>query len=71
MKSRTDFYVGGSLVSAGGTGEATIEAGIGNDTNNEGETVSDMVTGTCVEKYGTDSKNVTSTDTKYFLVEGL
>ena len=71
MKSRTAFNAGGSLVSVGDTGEETVEAGVSNGTNSKGETVSDMVTETCVEKYGTDLKNVTSADTKYFLVEEL
>ena len=30
-----------------------------------------MVRGTCVEKYETNSKNITSACTKYFPVEGL
>jgi len=71
LKSRTGFDTGGSLVSLGITGEKIVETGVGNDTDSEGGTVSDMVSGTYVEKYGTDSKNVTSSDTKYFLVEGL
>jgi len=42
-----------------------VEAGVGKDTNSEGGTVSDIVTGTCREKYRIDSKNVISVDTKY------
>jgi len=61
---------GGSVVSAGGINKAIVEAGVGNDTDSEGGTISDMMTGTCVEKYGTYSKNVTLADTKYFMVEG-
>ena len=68
---RTGFDAVGSEVSTDGTGEETVEAGVGNDTDSKGGTVSDIVTGTCGEKYGIDSKNVTSTDTKYFLVERL
>ena len=64
LKSRTGFDANGSVVYADGTGEATVEAGVGNGTDNERETVSDMVTETCVEKYETDSENVTSVDTK-------
>jgi len=59
-----------SRVSTSGPGEKTVEAGVGNDTDSEGGTVSDIMTGTCGE-YETESKNVTSADTKYFLVEGL
>ena len=70
-ETRTGFDVGGSIVSAGGTGKKALSAGVGNDTDSEGGTISDMVTRTCVEKYGTDSKNVTSADRKYFLVERL
>ena len=67
-KSRTSFDVGGFLDSAGGTGKETVEAGVGgtgketveagvgNDTDNEGEIVSDTMKGTCVEKYGADSR---------------
>ena len=65
LKSRTGFDSAGSLVSAGNTGEETVEAYVGNGTD------SDTVTKTCVEKYETDSKNVTSADTTYFLAEGL
>ena len=52
----------------GGTGK---KAGINNGTVSDGGTVSDIVIGTCGEKYETESKNVTLADTKYFLVEGL
>ena len=69
MKSRTAFYAGGSGVSTGGTSEETVEAGVDNDTDSEGGTIPDIMTGACGEKYETDAKNVTSTDTKYFLVE--
>ena len=55
------------------TGEETswITVGAGKGTNDEREIDSDAVTGPCGEKRGTDSKNVTSADTKYFLVDGL
>jgi len=46
MKSRTGFDAGGSVVSAGGTGEVTVETGVGNGTDSKGRTVSSMVTGT-------------------------
>ena len=39
--------------------------------NREREIDSDAVTRPFEEKQGTDSKNVTSADTKYFLVDGL
>ena len=65
------MVVEGFEVSIGGTGEEIIEAGVGNDIDSEEGTVSDIVTGTCGEKYGIDSKNVTSAETKYFLVKGL
>ena len=65
MKFHAGFDAGGSLVSAGGTGKETIEAGVGNDTDNEGGIVSDAVGEACVEKYETNS------NTKYFLMEGL
>jgi len=68
LKSRTGFDAGGSVISDGGTGEATVEAGVDNGKDSEGGTVSDMVAGTCVEKYGADSKNVTSAYIKSFLV---
>ena len=71
MKSRTSFDAGGSLVSAGGIGKETVEAGVGNGTDRERGTVSDAVRGAYLEKYGLDSKNVTSAYTKYFLVERL
>jgi len=48
-----------------------VKAGVGKDTNSKGGTVSDIVTGTCGEKYGINLKNVISANTKYFLVEGL
>ena len=48
MKSQTGFDAGGSAVFVGGTSEATVEAGVGNDTDSEGGTVSNMVTETCV-----------------------
>ena len=76
-KSRTSFDVGGFLDSAGGTGKETVEAGVcgtvketveavvGNDTDNEGGIVSDVMRGACIEKYRTDTKNTTSADTKY------
>ena len=44
LKSRTGFDAGGSGVSIGGTGKETVEAGAGNGTDNERETVSDIVT---------------------------
>jgi len=42
LKFRTGFDASGSLVSAGGTGEETVKAGVGNDTDSEKGTVSDM-----------------------------
>jgi len=65
------LVAGRSGVSTGGTGEEIIEAGVGNDTDNEVGTVSAIVIRTCGEKYKTDSKNITSAETKYFLVDGL
>jgi len=44
---------------------------VDNDTDSEGGAVSNIVTGTYGEKYGIYSKNVTSADAKYFMVEGL
>ena len=38
-----------SRVSTSGPGEKTVEAGVGNDTDSEGGTVSDIMTGTCGE----------------------
>jgi len=70
LKSLTGFNAGGSVVSVGGTGKETLSTGLGNDIDSEGGTVSDMLTEAC-EKYETDSKNVSSADTKYLLVEGL
>ena len=61
----------GSKVSTSSTGDETVEAGVGNDTNSEGGTISDIVTGTCGEKYGTYSKTIASVNTKYFLMERL
>jgi len=49
----------------------TIEAGVGNDIDSEGGTVSDIMIKTCGEKYEINSKNVTSADIKYFLAEEL
>jgi len=49
-------------VSTSGTVKESAEAGAGNGTYSEREIVSKAVTGFCGEKYGTDSKNVTSTD---------
>jgi len=46
MKSRTGFDAGGSVVSAGGTGEVTVETGVGNGIDSKGGTVSNMITGT-------------------------
>ena len=71
MKFRIGFDASGSRVYTGGTGEETIEAGAGNDIVSDGRSVSDIVIGTCGEKYGIDSKNIISANTKYFLVEGL
>ena len=56
LRCRTGFDVDGSRVSTSSTNGETIKAGVGNDTDNEGGTVLDIVTGTCGEKYGTDSK---------------
>ena len=61
------FDADGSRVSTGSTDGETVEASIGNGTDSEGGTISDIVTGT----YGTDSKNAISADTKYFLVKEL
>jgi len=44
MKSRTGFDVGGFVVSAGGTDQKVVSAGIDNGIDSEGGTVSDMVT---------------------------
>jgi len=71
LKYRTSFDAGGSGVCTGGTCGETVEAGVSNDTDSEEGTVLDIVTGTCGEKYELDSKNVTSADNKYFLVEEL
>jgi len=65
------LVAGGSLVSTGGTDKKSVEAGVSNGTVGDRGIISDMVIKTCEEKYEKDSKNVTSTDTKYFLVEGL
>jgi len=65
------LVVGGSVVSTGNTGVKIVEAGVSNNTNSEEGIVSDIVTETYGEKYRTDSTNVTSSDTKYFLVGGL
>jgi len=46
------------------------KAGAANGTDGERGTNSDAVTGPYGEKYGTDSKNMTSV-TKNFLVDGL
>ena len=46
LKFRTGFDAGGSVVFAGDTGKEAISTGIGNDIGSEGETVSDVVTGT-------------------------
>jgi len=45
-KSRTGFDASGFLVSTDGSGEETVEAGVGNRTDSERGTVSDMVTRT-------------------------
>jgi len=70
-ETQIGFDVGGSRVSTGGTGGETVETGIDNDTDSEEGTVSDILTRTCREKYRIYSKNITSADTKYFMVEGL
>ena len=64
---------GDVVVSFDDTGEETslTTVGAGKGTDSEREINSDAVTRSCGEKQGTDSKNVTSTDTKYFLVDGL
>ena len=38
-ESQTGFNAGGSVVFVGGTGEATVEAGVDNDTDSEEGTV--------------------------------
>ena len=43
----------------------------GKGTDGERKMDFDAVTGSCGEKQGTDSKNMTLADTKYFLVDGL
>ena len=68
--SRTGCDACGSEGSPGGIGEKSTEAGADNDTNRRG-TDADSILRIGGEKYKTDSKNVTSTDTKYFLVEEL
>jgi len=65
------LVAGKSRVSIDGTGEETVEASVDNGIDSEGGTISDIVIRTYGEKYRTDSKNVTSADTKYVLVEGL
>ena len=48
-----------------------MKTSIGKGTDSEGKIVSEIVTGIYEEKYEIDSKNITSADTKYFLVEIL
>ena len=69
LKSQTNFGVGGFVVSIGDIGKET--SGAGNRTDGRRGIDSDAITGLCGEKYGMDSKIVTSADSKYFLVEGL
>jgi len=73
--SRTDFDAGGSEVFTSGTDEESAGAGAGNGADNDTDSgrgiVLESVIRRCWEKYGTDSKNVRSVDTKYFLMEGL
>jgi len=57
-------------VSPDDTSEESAKAGAGNGTV-RGGTDADAVPEINGEKYGTKSNNVTSADTKYFLVEGL
>jgi len=52
-------------------GKKLAEEGVSNGTDNERGIVSKVVTGCCREKYGTDSKNVTSAEKKYFLMKVL
>ena len=59
LKSQTGFDTGGSGVSTSGTGGEIVKTGVGKGTDTEGGTVSEIVTGTCEEKYEIDSKNVT------------
>jgi len=54
-----------------GTGKESGEEGASKGTDRGKGTDTDVVPRTGEEKYGTHSKNVTSTDTKYFLVNGL
>jgi len=49
LKSRTGFNAGGSEVSTSDTGEESVEAGVGNDTNSERGIVSETVTRYCGE----------------------
>jgi len=62
-------------VSTSGTREESARASIGNDAGNSTNSgrgiVLESVIRHCGEEYRTDSKNVTSADTKYFLVEEL
>jgi len=75
QKSLTDAHIGvdafGSEVSSGGTCEEAGKVSAGKGTESEKGTDADVVPVTGGEKYETDSKNVTSADTKYFLVERL
>jgi len=60
-------------VSFNDTDEETskTKASAGNRTDGGRGTDSDAVTALCREKYKTDSKNMTSADIKYFLLERL
>jgi len=66
------FGAGGSVGSVSDTGEETLGRGAGADNGTDCERwiKSDGVTKPCGGKYETNSKNVTSADTKY-LLEGL
>jgi len=66
--SRTGVDACGSEVSPGGTDEGTAEAGSDKDTDSGRGTDADAVPETSEEKYRTNSKNMKSADTKYFLV---
>ena len=69
------FDAGGSEVSTSNTGEDSAEASIGTDAGNDTDSgrriILQSVTRCYGEKYRTNSKNMTFSDTKYFLTERL
>jgi len=73
LKFVTGFAAGGVVLSSTDTDKETswTWAGAGNREDGERGTDSSVVTGPYKEKYEIDLKNVTSADTKYFLVDGL